>query len=50
MRQTRWHVNISKRQVRSPKMYLSDTGLLHPLLGIDRRKNLEGHPKVGASY
>lgn len=45
-----WHVNISKRQVRSPKVYLSDTGLLHTLLGIDRRKDLEGHPKVGASW
>jgi uncharacterized protein len=45
-----WHENMSKRQVKSPKVYVSDTGLLHTLLGIEGREELEGHPKVGASW
>lgn len=45
-----WHENLSKRQVRSPKVYLDDSGLLHALLGIDTRDGLESHPKVGASW
>ncbi len=45
-----WHENLSKRQVRSPKVYIADPGLLHALLGIETRDDLEGHPKVGASW
>lgn len=45
-----WHESIAKRQVKSPKVYLADSGLLHALLGIDSREDLEGHPKVGASW
>lgn len=45
-----WWENISKRQVKSPKIYLADSGLLHTLLGIDNRDELEGNPKVGASW
>lgn len=45
-----WFENIAKRQVKSPKVYIADTGLLHTLLGIEDRADLEGHPKVGASW
>ena len=45
-----WFANISKRQVRSPKVYVRDSGLLHCLLGIDDDVALLGHPKVGASW
>jgi predicted AAA+ superfamily ATPase len=45
-----WHANIAKRQVKSPKVYIRDTGLLHQLLGADTEKQLLTHPKVGASW
>jgi predicted AAA+ superfamily ATPase len=45
-----WYANLSKRQVRAPKVYLRDTGLLHTLLGIHSERDLEAHPKVGASW
>lgn len=45
-----WHENLSKRQVKSPKVYLADSGLLHALLNIRTREDLERHPKVGASF
>lgn len=45
-----WHENISKRQVRAPKVYLRDSGLLHTLLGLVDREALLGHPKIGASW
>ncbi|MCD6296914.1 MAG: DUF4143 domain-containing protein, partial [Deltaproteobacteria bacterium] len=45
-----WHENISKRQVKSPKVYISDSGLLHSLLNLRTLKDLEVHPKVGASW
>ncbi len=45
-----WHENLSKRQVRSPKVFLKDVGLLHALLDIPDLDALEGHPKVGASW
>ena len=45
-----FHVNISKRQVKAPKTYVRDSGLLHQLLGIDTLKTLMTHPKVGASW
>lgn len=45
-----WFANVSKRQVRSPKVYVRDSGLLHRLLGIGTTEELLGHPKVGASW
>jgi len=45
-----WHANIKKRQVKSPKIYLRDSGLLHHLLGIRSPVELQTHPKVGASW
>jgi predicted AAA+ superfamily ATPase len=45
-----WHENLGKRQIRSPKVYLADTGLLHALLAVESVRHLEGHPKVGASW
>lgn len=45
-----WHANLRKRQVRAPKVYLRDTGLLHQLLGIRSEKDLLTHPKCGASW
>ena len=45
-----WHENIGKRQVKAPKLYWRDSGLLHQLLGIDARDALLAHPKCGASW
>jgi uncharacterized protein len=45
-----WHENVAKRQVKSPKVYLSDSGILHTLLGLRSRQDLLGHPKAGASW
>ena len=45
-----WFENIGKRQVKSPKVYLRDTGLLHTLLGMESLRDLQGHPKLGASW
>jgi predicted AAA+ superfamily ATPase len=45
-----WHENLTKRQVRSPKVYVADSGLLHSLLGVDSQADLHAHPKVGASW
>ena len=45
-----WHANISKRQVKAPKVYIRDSGLLHGLLDIRDRGDLDRHPKVGASW
>ncbi len=45
-----WHANLKKRQIKSPKVYVADSGLLHTLLGLRTRHDLEGHPKVGASW
>lgn len=45
-----WHQNLAKRQVRSPKVYLGDPGMLHMLLGISQFDGLLGHPKVGVSW
>jgi len=45
-----WHANLKKRQVKSPKVYVRDSGLLHQLLGIDTEKALLGHPRAGASW
>ncbi len=45
-----FHANLRKRQVKAPKIYVRDSGLLHQLLGIDSAKALLNHPKVGASW
>jgi len=45
-----YHANIGKRQVKSPKVYVRDSGLLHQLLGIGSEKDLLSHPKLGASW
>lgn len=45
-----WHENLKKRQVRSAKIYLRDSGLLHTLLRLDDRDAVLRHPKVGASW
>jgi len=45
-----WTENMAKRQVKSPKVYVRDSGLLHTLLGIETFQHLERHPKVGASW
>lgn len=45
-----WHANPGKRQVKSPKVYIRDSGLLHRLLNIATFHDLERHPKVGASW
>ena len=45
-----WHENLSKRQVKAPKMYIRDTGLLHSLLSIHSRDELLSHPRLGASW
>ncbi|MYF11791.1 MAG: ATP-binding protein [Gammaproteobacteria bacterium] len=45
-----WHENIAKRQVKSPKLYLRDSGVLHALLGIGDMHALNAHPKCGASW
>lgn len=45
-----WFANLSKRQVKSPKVYVRDTGLLHYLLGIHSEQELLLHPRSGASW
>jgi predicted AAA+ superfamily ATPase len=45
-----WHENISKRQIKSLKIYLRDSGILHTLLDVPTGYALYGHPKVGASW
>jgi predicted AAA+ superfamily ATPase len=45
-----WHENVAKRQVRSPKIFLADSGILHTLLGLRSLQDLLAHPKVGASW
>jgi len=47
---TPWFLNIGKRVVKSPKVYIRDSGLLHQLLGIQTRDQLLNHPKIGASW
>ena len=51
VRQVRpWFENVRKRQVRSPKVYIADSGILHALLDLNDRETLASHPKVGASW
>lgn len=45
-----WHENLAKRQVKAPKIYFRDTGLLHALLGIRQLPQLLAHPLCGASW
>ncbi|MCC7292374.1 MAG: ATP-binding protein [Phycisphaerales bacterium] len=45
-----WFENLRKRQVKSPKVYVRDSGLLHGLLGVAGLRELQSHPKVGASW
>ncbi len=45
-----WHENLGKRQVKAPKVYVRDSGLLHHLLGITSESELLAHPKCGASW
>ncbi len=47
---TPWHANVQKRQVKAPKVYVRDSGLLHTLLGLATEHDLLSHPKVGASW
>jgi len=45
-----WFENLKKRQIKSPKMYIRDSGLLHTLLGIQTMAQLRSHPRYGASW
>ena len=45
-----WFENIRKRQVRSPKVYIADSGIFHALLGLGKRDDVLSHPRVGASW
>lgn len=45
-----WYENLKKRQVKSPKIYIRDSGILHALLGLPDEHALGGHPKLGASW
>jgi predicted AAA+ superfamily ATPase len=45
-----WPANTGKRQVKSPRVYVRDSGIVHALLGIENHEALLGHPVVGASW
>ena len=45
-----WHENLGKRQVKAPKIYFRDTGLLHALMGLQTLPQLLAHPQSGASW
>lgn len=45
-----WHANIKKRQVKAPKVYIRDTGVLHSLLGLKTETEIQRHPGCGASW
>ncbi|MBK7203755.1 ATP-binding protein [Candidatus Amarolinea dominans] len=45
-----WFVNLGKRQIKSPKLYFRDTGILHQMLGLREERDLWLHPKSGASW
>jgi len=45
-----WFENLGKRQVKAPKVYVRDSGLLHALLGLGTQRDVEHHPKLGASW
>jgi predicted AAA+ superfamily ATPase len=45
-----WFENITKRQVKSPKIYFRDSGLFHTLLGVNEESQISRNPKLGASW
>ncbi len=45
-----WYNNLGKRQVKTPKIFIRDSGILHTLLGIENKEQLILHPKIGASW
>ena len=45
-----WHENLKKRQLKAPKLYVRDSGLLHSLFELESADDISGHPKVGASW
>ena len=45
-----WHENLGKRQVKAPKIYFRDTGILHQLMGIATSRDLLCHARMGASW
>jgi uncharacterized protein len=45
-----WYVNVGKRLVKSPKLYFRDSGILHSLLSLTTQKEVESHPRLGASW
>ncbi len=45
-----WHENVGKRQIKSPKVFVRDSGILHALLGLRNAREIDTHPKVGASW
>lgn len=45
-----WFENLGKRQVRSPKVYIRDSGILHGLLHLETLADVQSHPKLGASW
>jgi predicted AAA+ superfamily ATPase len=45
-----WHRNVGKRLVKSPKVYVRDSGIAHALLGIRNKEELLGHPVVGQTW
>lgn len=45
-----FHANVGKRLVKSPKVYVCDSGLVHGLLGLETFNELAGHPVVGLSW
>lgn len=45
-----WHTNLGKRELKAPKVYIRDSGILHKLLGVRSRQELIFHPKAGASW
>ncbi len=45
-----WFENISKRQIKSPKVYFRDSGIFHTLLGVNKKDTILRHPKLGASW
>ena len=49
-RLTPWHSNVGKRLIKSPKMYVRDSGVLHALLQIDNQRSLLSHPQIGLSW
>ena len=45
-----WHANVKKRLVKTPKLYLRDSGVFHALMGIESQRDLLTHPKLGSSW